>query len=139
MHDPVAGWHAYMRTPSTAALDALLAEDVVFQSPAVHTPQPGKAVTMKYLSAAAEVLGRDDFTYVGEWRAERSAVLEFTCTLADGIKVNAADPGYTATDFNGHAGYRTVEQAAAGIAWLASQDAFGPTGGFYFEQETVPW
>ena len=91
MHDPVAGWHAYMRTPSTAALDALLAEDVVFQSPAVHTPQPGKAVTMKYLSAAAEVLGRDDFTYVGEWRAERSAVLEFTCTLADGIKVNGVD------------------------------------------------
>ena len=91
MHDPVAGWHAHMRTPSTAALDALLAEDVVFQSPAVHTPQPGKAVTMKYLSAAAEVLGRDDFTYVGEWRAERSAVLEFTCTLADGIKVNGVD------------------------------------------------
>ena len=32
--------------------------------------------------------------------------------MASGIKVNAADPGYTATDFNGHSGYRTVEQAA---------------------------
>ncbi|MET0746915.1 MAG: SDR family oxidoreductase [Rhizobium sp.] len=57
----------------------------------------------------------------------------------DGIKVNAADPGYTATDFNGHSGYRSVQQAAAGIVWLAAQDASGPTGGFYFEHDTVPW
>ena len=56
-----------------------------------------------------------------------------------GIRVNAADPGYTATDLNGHSGYRTVEQAAAGIVWLAGLDAAGPTGGFYFEREPVPW
>ncbi len=58
---------------------------------------------------------------------------------ADGIKVNSADPGYTATDFNAYSGYRTVEQAAAGIVWLASLDSSGPTGGFYFEQDQVPW
>ncbi|KQP28783.1 SDR family oxidoreductase [Methylobacterium sp. Leaf100] len=56
-----------------------------------------------------------------------------------GIRVNAADPGYTATDFNGHTGYRTVEQAAAGIVWLAETDKAGPTGCFFFEQEVVPW
>ena len=55
------------------------------------------------------------------------------------IRVNAADPGYTATDFNGHSGYRTVEQAAAGIVWLAGLDEAGLTGGFYFEREQVPW
>ncbi len=91
MTDPIAAWHAYMHAPSAAALDAMLAEDVVFHSPAVHTPQVGKAVTMKYLTAAAQVLGRDDFTYIGDWRAGRSAVLEFTCTLADGIKVDGVD------------------------------------------------
>jgi NAD(P)-dependent dehydrogenase (short-subunit alcohol dehydrogenase family) len=58
---------------------------------------------------------------------------------ASGIKVNAADPGYTATDFNGHSGYRTVEQAASGIIWLATQDSSGPTGGFYFDGAVVPW
>ena len=58
---------------------------------------------------------------------------------AAGIKVNSADPGYTATDFNDHSGYRTVAQAASGIVWLASLDPSGPTGGFYFEQERVPW
>lgn len=58
---------------------------------------------------------------------------------ASGIKVNAADPGYTATDFNGHSGYRTVEQAASGIVWLATQDENGSTGGFYFDGAVVPW
>lgn len=58
---------------------------------------------------------------------------------ASGIKVNAADPGYTATDFNGHSGYRTVEQAARGIVWLASLDMSGPSGGFYFDGELIPW
>lgn len=58
---------------------------------------------------------------------------------ASGIKVNAADPGYTATDFNGHSGYRTVEQAASGIVWLATQGDDGPTGGFYFDGSVVPW
>lgn len=58
---------------------------------------------------------------------------------AAGIKVNSADPGYTATDFNGHSGHRTVEQAAAGIVRLASLDSSGPTGGFYFEENQVPW
>ncbi len=91
MSDPIAGWHAYMRAPSAAALDALLADEVAFQSPAVHTPQEGKAITTKYLTAAAEVLGNDTFRYVGEWRAERSAVLEFTCTVGDGIAVNGVD------------------------------------------------
>ena len=78
------------------------------------------------------------------YNSSKTALNAVTVSLAkslaaDGIKVNSADPGYTATDFNGHSGYRTVEQAAAGIVWLATQDATGPTGGFYFEQERVPW
>ncbi len=58
---------------------------------------------------------------------------------AVGIRVNAADPGYTATDFNGHSGYRTVEEAARGIVWLVETGPSGPTGGFYHEQDRVPW
>lgn len=89
--DPIGAWHAYMRAPTPAALEALIADDCVFQSPAVHTPQIGKTVTLKYLAAAADVLGGDSFRYVGEWRGQASAVLEFECEVDGGIKVNGVD------------------------------------------------
>ena len=53
--------------------------------------------------------------------------------LADGIKVNAADPGFTATDLNGHTGHRTVEQAAAVVVELATLGFIGPTAGFFHD------
>lgn len=56
-----------------------------------------------------------------------------------GISVNAVDPGYTATDFNGHTGYRTVSEAAKGIVWLAAEASQTITGGFFFDGERAPW
>lgn len=91
MADTIAAWHDYMRAPTPEGLAALIAEDCVFRSPALHTPQEGKMLTMKYLSAASEVLGNESFRYVGEWRADRSAVLEFECEVAGGMKVNGVD------------------------------------------------
>ena len=90
MSDPIAGWHAYMRSHDPAKLSALIDETAVFESPVVHTPQAGKAITEKYLLAAADVLGSGAFRYTGEWRAERSAVLEFT-TEIEGIAINGVD------------------------------------------------
>ena len=55
------------------------------------------------------------------------------------IKVNAADPGYTATDLNGHSGPRTVAQGAAIAVHLATLPADGPTGGYFDENGVVPW
>jgi NAD(P)-dependent dehydrogenase (short-subunit alcohol dehydrogenase family) len=55
------------------------------------------------------------------------------------IKVNAADPGFTATDLNNHRGYRTVEQAAVIAVRLATLGADGPTGTFQDENGIVPW
>jgi hypothetical protein len=89
--DPIRGWHAYLAAPTREALDALLADHAVLLSPAMHTPQQGKALTMKYLTAATEVLGGPAFRYVGEWRGERSAVLEFESALDGGIQVNGVD------------------------------------------------
>jgi hypothetical protein len=89
--DLIRSWHAYVAAPSREGLDALLADHVVFLSPALHAPQEGKALTLKYLTAATEVLVGPSFRYVGEWRNERSAVLEFECTLEGGIQVNGVD------------------------------------------------
>ena len=88
--DPVAGWHDYMRSHDPVKLGALIDEGAVFESPVVHTPQLGKAITEKYLLAAADVLGGGAFRYTGEWRADRSAVLEFV-TEIDGITINGVD------------------------------------------------
>ena len=55
------------------------------------------------------------------------------------IKVNAADPGYTATDLNQNSGPRTVEQGATAAVHLATLPADGPTGGYFDEDGVVPW
>jgi len=55
------------------------------------------------------------------------------------IKVNAADPGFTATDLNQHRGNRTVEQGATAAVRLATLPADGPTGGYFDEDGVVPW
>lgn len=55
-----------------------------------------------------------------------------------GIRVNAVDPGYTATDFTGHVG-RSVADAVDGIVWLVTHAAPGPTGGFFYDKEQQVW
>jgi NAD(P)-dependent dehydrogenase (short-subunit alcohol dehydrogenase family) len=55
------------------------------------------------------------------------------------FKVNAVDPGYTATEFNNFRGTGTVEDAAAVIVRYASLGSDGPTGGFFDREGRVPW
>ena len=85
----VAQWHRVVAGDG-AALDALLADDVVFHSPVVHTPQRGKAITTMYLQGALHVLGGESFTYVKQVLDGDTAVLEFETTV-DGIHVNGVD------------------------------------------------
>jgi len=64
----------------------------------------------------------------------------FASELKDtAIKVNAADPGFTATDLNQHRGTQTVAQGAAAAVRLALLPAEGPTGGYFEESGPVPW
>ena len=91
MHPGIEKWHAYMATGGNlAALSDLLADDAVFHSPVVHTPQVGKAKVMAYLGAAAVVLGGDAFRYVRELIDGDEACLEFE-TVIDGIHINGID------------------------------------------------
>jgi NAD(P)-dependent dehydrogenase (short-subunit alcohol dehydrogenase family) len=57
----------------------------------------------------------------------------------EGIQVNAVDPGYTATDLTGHAGFQTVTEGTDAIVQLATAGPDGPTGGFFNREGTVPW
>ncbi len=88
--DHVAEWHRIVTEGDLAALNAVLADDVVFHSPIVHTPQEGKALTTFYLVAAFQVLCHDQFRYVRHVGSDREWVLEFV-TEIDGIHVNGVD------------------------------------------------
>lgn len=88
--DVMDRWIAAAHAADPALLDALLDDDAVFESPVVHTPQVGKAITAKYLGAAFTVLNNEHFHYLGRWDAEGSCVLEFATEL-DGIKINGVD------------------------------------------------
>jgi hypothetical protein len=87
----VAAWHAYMTGGGDPqALRAMLAEDAVFHSPVVHTPQEGQDKVFAYLHAASHALGGDDFRYLREIIDGDQAMLEFATTLDD-IQINGVD------------------------------------------------
>jgi hypothetical protein len=91
MRPPViARWIDIIESGRTSELESMLADDAVFYSPAVFTPQQGRATTLAYLTAAANVFADTDFHYVEQWFGERSAILEFGATL-DGKYVNGID------------------------------------------------
>jgi hypothetical protein len=86
----IAQWHRIVETRDATGLAALLAEDAVFHSPVVHTPQRGRAIVMAYLGAALQVFGNPSFRYVREVVGDHDAMLEFETTI-DGVLVNGVD------------------------------------------------
>ena len=87
---PLETWHRLVRTQDPAGLNTLLAEDAVFYSPVVHTPQRGKKLAASYLSAAFKVFFNPTFRYVREIVGPADAMLEFE-TEVDGVLVNGVD------------------------------------------------
>lgn len=104
--DVIGRWKQHLRGDLPGGLDELLADDVVFYSPIVYTPQEGKAITKLYLSAAEQTFPGDSaassgtsdsamgsgssFRYTKEVLAGDTAVLEFE-TRIDGKYVNGVD------------------------------------------------
>lgn len=91
MSDVVKAWHHIVDTLDPSSMDQLLAEDVVFHSPVVHTPQQGKHITTLYLTAAMQVLNAPGhFRYLREVVQGDSAVLEFETRIGD-VVINGVD------------------------------------------------
>ncbi|MFD1719967.1 SDR family NAD(P)-dependent oxidoreductase [Amnibacterium endophyticum] len=68
------------------------------------------------------------------YAASKAAVVALTVQYAKnlpGMRVNASDPGYTSTDFNGHSGYQTVTEGTDATVALATLAQDGPTGEFH--------
>lgn len=109
--DVVARWHQYLRGDLPGGLADLLADEVVFYSPVVHTPQRGKQITVRYLEAATAALAGDDadgdparaFRYTKQVLAGDTAVLEFETSLHDtyvnGVDIIACDDAGRIVEF----------------------------------------
>jgi ketosteroid isomerase-like protein len=90
IENTIEAWHKIIATRDAAGLDNILAENVVFHSPVVHTPQQGKEITKLYLIAALYVFNNDSFKYLREVISGNNAFLEFS-TMIEGITVNGVD------------------------------------------------
>ena len=88
--ETIAVWHQLVKKRDLGGLGAILADEVIFHSPIVHTPQVGKTGTQRYLTAAFGVFFNESFRYVREVIGEYDAVLEFVVEI-DGITVNGVD------------------------------------------------
>jgi hypothetical protein len=88
--DTLNTWHEVVKSRDMKVLSTLLADEVVFHSPVVHTPQRGKAITLKYLQGAMHVLNSEHFRYEREIVGPRDALLEFV-TEIDGVLINGID------------------------------------------------
>ncbi|NVE95406.1 nuclear transport factor 2 family protein [Altererythrobacter lutimaris] len=87
----LANWHRVIEAGSKPEdLAEIIAEDAVFHSPVVHTPQVGRAITVAYLAAAGQTLDNDTFHYEREIVDGNNLVLEFK-TEMEGIQVNGID------------------------------------------------
>ncbi|MFC9439475.1 SDR family NAD(P)-dependent oxidoreductase, partial [Nocardia sp. NPDC057030] len=93
--------------------------------------------------ANAATPGAPAYFYSGvAYPASKTAVNMITVQYAKAlpnIRINAVEPGYTATDLNSHSGTQTVAQGAEIIVRMAQVPPDGPTGGYFDAAGTLPW
>ena len=75
----------------------------------------------------------------GSSKAAVTAITVQYSKALPGIRFNAADPGYTATDLNGNSGPQTVTEGTDAIVQLATIGGDGPTGTFVERAGVMPW
>jgi NAD(P)-dependent dehydrogenase (short-subunit alcohol dehydrogenase family) len=117
-----------------------------------NAPEPrivNVSTAMASLSMASDIYGNNYSKRFVVYQSSKAALNMYTINLAFELrdtpfKVNAVCPGYTQTDFTGHQGTSTPEQAAQRIVKYALIDPEGPTGQFFSEEyfpapANCPW
>jgi NAD(P)-dependent dehydrogenase (short-subunit alcohol dehydrogenase family) len=92
--------------------------------------------------------GAGQLSDMGTWSpayaASKTSLNAITCLLAaalkdKGIAVNSVCPGWCRTEMGGPNAPRSVEEGAAGIAWLAADAPQKETGLFWRDREVIAW
>ena len=110
--------------------------------PLLRRSEHGRIVNVSSTVGSLAGMLTDDTPNSLAYRPSKTALNAVTVLYAKaepGLRVNAACPGYCATDLNGHRGHRTAAQGANSAVTLATLDDDGPTGGFYDEDGVVAW
>jgi hypothetical protein len=106
-----------LETKDLAAVEALLAQDAVFRSPAVHQAYPGRAAAMVFIKAATEVL--EDFRYVRTFSEDDGSghVLMFVASVGgrevEGVDIISLDGDGLVSEF------RVMVRPLTGLVALA--------------------
>ena len=90
MENPIIKWHEVVKNRDYNLLESILADDIIFYSPVVYTPQKGKQLALQYLMAASEVFNSSSFKYDKEVIGRSNTSLEFSLTL-DNTDINGID------------------------------------------------
>ncbi len=137
---------AVRRTMDTNFHGALVVTQAML--PLIRQAPAGRIVNVSSGLGSLTWNGDPDWEYASVkllgYNASKAALNMLTVQLAwelrgTPIKVNSANPGYTATDLNGHRGHQTVEQGAYEAVRLALLPPDGPTGGFFQSAGRDPW
>lgn len=116
--------------------------------PLVRKSSAGRIVNVSSSLGSIALNADPDWAYAAVkltgYNASKAALNMFTVLLAaelkdTGIKVNAVNPGYTATDLNGNSGHQSLKEGAAETVRMAQIPDDGPTGGFTSTEGVEPW
>jgi len=116
--------------------------------PLLRKSAAGRIVNVSSGLGSLTLNGDPDWEFAGVkllgYNASKAALNMLTVQLAwelrdTTIKVNAADPGFTATDLNQHRGTQTVEEGARAPVRLALLGRDGPSGGYFDAAGRLPW
>jgi NAD(P)-dependent dehydrogenase (short-subunit alcohol dehydrogenase family) len=110
--------------------------------PLLRRSAHGRIVNMSSTTGSLADMLTNDYPDSLAYVPSKSALNAVTVLYAKnepGLRINAACPGYCATDLNNHSGVRTAAQGATIAVTLATLADDGPTGGFYNEDGVIPW
>jgi NAD(P)-dependent dehydrogenase (short-subunit alcohol dehydrogenase family) len=100
----------------------------------------GRIVNMSSKAGQLATMGANKLGY----KMSKTALNVLTVVLADEVKgdnilINSMTPGWVRTEMGGADAPRTVEEGADTAVWLATLPSTGPTGGFFYERQSIPW
>ena len=117
-------WKSIIKTGKTSQLNFIIHEEAVFYSPIVFTPQKGKKLVLKYLTAAVNVFKESWFKYINELKSKDQVYAEFSASLK-GIEINGID--YIRVENNLIKEFKVFLRPLKGIevVWLEMKKALG--------------